>query len=89
MSLRVGPPGTELHQQRVGLGREVRVELAAAGDEVPEERQPVTVVRVEAVPRRQARAAPRPVAEQRRLAEAGLRDDQGDAGPWPPGRASR
>ena len=50
--------------------------LAAGRDEVAEERDPVAVVVVEAIPERPQPRPPREVGEERRLAVAGVGEDE-------------
>src|SRR6187402_495687 len=74
--LRAAGPEREDQLQR-GRG-EVGVELAAGGDEMAQEYEPVPVVRLEAVPGDPARRPRRPVREQGRLSETRLRHDERD-----------
>ena len=69
----------QVAEQRGGLRRELRVVVPPGGDEVAQERDPVAVVFVEAVPQRPKAGPPREVGQQRRLAVAGVRQDQDHA----------
>ena len=67
-----------LGQHREGRWRETRVVLAPGRDEVMEQRRPVEVVVVQAIPERPESGPTREVREQRRLAVPGVREDQHD-----------
>ena len=66
-------------QQVVGPGGEPGRDLPPAGHEVPDEGEPVPVVRFQPVPGGGPTRLARPIRQQRGLAEARLRDDQRDS----------
>ena len=89
------PAHRQVAEQRRRRRRERRVVLAARGDQVVQERDPVAVVLVEPVPEGPQPGPPREVGEQRRLAVARVGEEQDhspvDLGPQPveePVRAS-
>ena len=73
------PARREVAQQRGRVGCERGIVLAARGDEVVQERDPVAVVVVQPIPQRPQPGPPREVGEQGRLAVAGVGEDQDDA----------
>ena len=75
---RVGPPTDMSPSIAAVVGAKPGIVLAAGGDEVVQEGDPVAVVIVEAIPERPQPGPPREVGEQRGLAVAGVREDQDD-----------
>jgi hypothetical protein len=73
-----GPRQTGLRQEPGGLRCERRIVFPTRCHQVVEERHPVAVVVVEAVPERAHARSTREVGEQRRLAVARIGEDQDD-----------
>ena len=83
------PARRHVAQHRRRRRREGRVVLAAGGDEVVQEGDPVPIVIFEPVPERPQPGAPREVGQQRRLAVAGIGEDEDRPGRGSSRSASR
>ena len=75
---RVGPVRLVSASIAAVFGANARVGLTAGGDEVVQERDPVAVVLVEAIPERAKSRSTGEVGEERGLAVAGIGEDEDD-----------
>ena len=76
---RVGPPMARSLSIAPVVGANVAIVLAAGGDEMAQERDPVAIVLIEAIPERAQPRPSREVGQQRGLAVAGVRKDEDHA----------